>query len=147
MKKSTKYLAITALILSIVINYGCPGIFGYNVVGTWSVTATFGVEDTEDYTISFAGDKKSGTVTWTAFGYSLSGTYAVNGKNIDFDVGDSTELQTFSGTFANNKEMSGNGTWLLYGDASSDSRNIKRRQTRIAAQSASYAFDWVGTKM
>ncbi len=40
MKKSTKYLVITALILTIVINYGCPGIFGYNIVGTWSVTAT-----------------------------------------------------------------------------------------------------------
>lgn len=147
MKKSTKYLAITALILSIVINYGCPGIFGYNVVGTWSVTATFGVEDTEDYTISFAGDKKSGTVTWTAFGYSLTGTYAVNGKNIDFEVGDANELQSFSGTFTNNKEMSGTGVLLFYGDASPDLRNMKRRQARSAAQSETHMFDWFGRIM
>jgi len=146
MKKSTKYLAIMALFLSIVINYGCPGIFGYNVVGTWSVTATFDIDnETEDYTISFAGDKKSGTVTWTAFGYSLSGTYSVNGKNITFEVGDEWELDSFTGTFNKKDEMSGTGTLLWYSDASPDARKMKRMQTRMTnAQSESYTFTWIG---
>lgn len=146
MKKSTKYLAIFALVLTIVINYGCPGVFGYNIVGTWSILATFGVNDTEDYIVSFAGDKKTGTVTWTGFGYSLTGTYAVDGKNIDFEVSSSEELQTFTGTFTGNKEMSGNGVWLVYGNASSPMSNRMRRHARAAGQSESYSFDWVGTR-
>lgn len=146
MKKSTKFIAILALVLSIVINYGCPGIFGYNIVGTWSVRATFGVDDTENYIISFAGDRKTGTVTWTAFGYSLTGTYAIDGKNIDFEVSSSDELQTFTGTFSNNKEMSGTGVWLVYGDAASVLSNTMRRQARAVAKSDSFAFNWVGTR-
>ncbi len=146
MKKSTKHLAIFALVLAIVINYGCSGLFGYNIVGTWSILATFGVNDTEDYIISFAGDKKTGTVTWTAFGYSLTGTYAIDGKNIDFEVSNSDELQTFEGTFTDNKEMSGNGVWLVYGNASPSQNNRMRRHAREAGQSESYAFDWVGTR-
>ena len=148
MKKSTKYMAIMALFLSIVINYGCPGIFGYNVVGTWSVTATYDLDnETEDYTITFVGDKKSGTVTWTAFGYSLTGTYSVSGKNIDFEVGDSVELQSFSGTFNKKDEMSGTGTLLWYSDAAPEARKMKRMQRRMAsAQSESFTFTWIGYK-
>jgi hypothetical protein len=146
MKKSTKYLAIAALVLSIVVNYGCPGIFGYNVVGTWTVSATFADNDTESYTITFAGDKKAGTVTWTAYGYSLTGTYAVNGKNINFEVGDSEELDSFSGVFDKKDEMHGTGTLLWYSDASPDARKMKRKQTRAAALSESYTFTWIGFK-
>ncbi len=146
MKKGTKYLAIFALVLTIVINYGCPGVFGYNIVGTWSILATFGVDDTEDYIISFAGDKKIGTATWTAFDYSLTGTYAVDGKNIDFEVSSSDELQTFTGSFTGNKEMSGTGVWLVYGNASSRMSNRMRRHAKAEGQSQSYTFDWVGTR-
>jgi hypothetical protein len=96
MKKNTKYLAIAALVLSIVINYGCPGIFGYNVVGTWAVTATYDVGGTENWTISFAGDKKTGTVTLTGGGDSITGTYSVDGKNIDFEVSASDGIISFA---------------------------------------------------
>jgi hypothetical protein len=147
MKKSTKYLAITALVLSIVINYGCPGFFGYNVVGTWSFTATYDVGGTENWTITFAGDKKTGAVTLTSNGDSITGTYMVNGKDIDFDVSASDGIITFAGTFDNNKEMSGFGTVLLYADASSVLSNMMRRQARAAALSESFAFDWIGIKI
>ncbi len=146
MKKSTKAIAIFALVLTIVINYGCPGLFGYNLVGTWSVRATFGVDDIEDYIMSFAGDKKTGTVTWTAFNYSLTGTYSVNGKNVDFEVSSSEELQTFTGTFTNNKEMSGTGVWLIYGDVASVLSKTMRRQARAVTKSDSFPFEWVGTR-
>ncbi len=146
MKKSVRYLAITALILSIVINYGCPGIFGYNIVGTWSVTATFGPGDTEDYTMSFAGDKKTGTVTWTAFGYSLTGTYTVSGKNVDFEVSDSGEMETFTGVFDNKDTMSGTGILTFFEAAASDFRKMKRRQARAVLED-SYNFTWTGTKI
>ena len=148
MKKSIKYLAITALILSIVINYGCPGLFGYNIVGTWTITATF-TDAVEDYTVSFAGDKKTGTVTWTFAGWgTLTGTYTVNGKSITFEVGDSIELDSYSGTFTKKDEMSGTGTLLWYSDAAPNARQMKRMQTRKAnAQSETQNFTWIGTKM
>ncbi|MFC2160071.1 hypothetical protein ACFLRX_00300 [Acidobacteriota bacterium] len=148
MKKNTKYLFIMALILSIVVNYGCPALFGYNVVGTWSITATYGEDTIEDYTVSFAGDKKTGTVTWTYAGYgTLTGTYSVNGKNITFEVGDAIELDSYSGTFRNNKEMSGTGTLLWYSDAAPGVRKMKRLQSRVAtALSESEPFTWVGFK-
>ncbi len=142
-----KILAVFAVVLTILINYGCPAIFGYNIVGTWSVTATFGPDDTEDYTMSFAGDKKAGTVTWTAFGYSLTGTYSVSGKNVTFEVSDADESQTFSGTFDKKDEMSGTGTLTFYFvDPPSDVRKMKRRQARTAAD-LSYDYTWVGLKI
>jgi len=147
MKKSTKSIAIFALVLTIVINYGCPGFFGYNIVGTWSFTITYDVGGTENWTITFAGDKKTGTVTLTSDGSSIPGTYAVDGKNIDFEVSASDGIIIFTGTFTNNKEMSGNGTLLYFADVSSVLSNMMKRQTRAAVQSESYAFDWVGTKI
>lgn len=147
MKKRTKYLPIFALAVSIMINYGCPSVFGYNIVGTWSVSVTYDVGGTEDYTISFAGDKKTGTTTLTSDGVSISGTYAVDGKNIDIEVNASDGIITFTGTFTNNKEMSGNGTLLFFADASSVLRNMMKRQARAAAQSESWTFTWIGTKM
>ena len=147
MKKNTKYLAIVALVLSIVINYGCPGIFGYNIVGTWSFEATYDVGGTDNWTISFGGDKKTGTVTLTGNGASITGTYAVNGKNIDFEVSEVDGIISFAGTFSSNKEMTGNGTLLFYADASSVISNMMKRQTRAAAQSESFAFNWIATKI
>lgn len=147
MKKSTKFLAFAALLACILINYGCPAIFGYNIVGSWNVTAAFDFDSyTEDYVMTFAGDRKTGTVTWEAFGYTLDGTYAVDGKNVDFDVSDAYEIQTFTGTFSNKDEMSGTGVWLVYGDAPADLNRIMRRQARAAAASESYSFTWTAAR-
>ena len=147
MKKSTKYLAIFALVLSIVVNYGCPGIFGYNIVGTWSFTATYDVGGTDNWAVSFGGDKQTGIVTLTGDGASITGTYAVDGKNIDFEVSEVDGIISFTGTFTSNKEMTGTGSLLFYADASSVLSNMMKRQARAAAQSESYAFDWIATKM
>lgn len=140
-------MAIFALAVSIMINYGCPSVFGYNIVGTWRVTATYDVGGTEDWTISFAGDKKTGTVTLTSDGVSLTGTYRVDGKNVDFEVNASDGIITFTGTFTNNKEMSGTGTLLFFADVSSVLRNMMKRQARAAAQSESWTFTWIGIKI
>lgn len=140
-------MAIFVLVLSIVISFGCPGFFGYNIVGTWSVTATYDVGGTENWTITFAGDRQTGTVTLTSEGTSITGTYAVDRKNFDFEVSASDGIISFTGTFTNNKEMSGTGNVLIFADASSVLSKMMRRQARASAQSESYAFDWLGTKM
>lgn len=146
MKKNTKYLTIFVLALCIVINYGCPSIFGYNIIGTWSVAATYALGGTDNWTVSFVGDKKSGTVTLSGYGTSLTGTFEVDGKNIDFDVSASDGIISFAGTISNNEEMNGTGTVLFYSDASGFLSNLMKRHARTAAQSVSFAFDWVGTK-
>jgi hypothetical protein len=135
MKKSTKYLAIAALALSIVISYGCPGIFGYNIVGSWSIAAIYDAGGTDNWSVTFTGN-----------GATITGTYSVNGKNMDFEVTAVDGMISFSGTFSTNKKMSGTGTLLLYADASSVLSSMMNRKTRAAAQSESYAFDWTGTK-
>ncbi len=141
-----KYLAILALVLTIVINYGCPSLFGYNIVGVWMITGSYDVGGSDDWTVTFAGDKKSGSVTLTSGSNSISGTYEVDGKNADFEVSASDGVISFSGTFTNNKEMSGTGTVLFYSSASSVLSKMMKRQAKAAAQSESYSFDWVGTK-
>jgi len=147
MKMSTKSMVILALVLSIVINYGCPGFFGYNIVGTWSVTATYDEGGTDNWTVSFGGDRKTGTVTLTSNGASITGTYAINGKSIDFEVSEVDGIISFTGTFSSNKEMTGTGSLLFYADTSSVLSNMMKRQARAAAPSESYAFEWIGTKI
>ncbi len=148
MKKSTKTMAIFAIVLSIVINYGCPGFFGYNIVGTWKVIATFTPGGgTKIWTIIFAGDKKTGSLTLNGGGWSSTGTYTVKGKNIDFEASESIGMISFSGTINNNEEMSGSGTIIYNVATSSVLNNIMRKQASAATQSESVAFDWVGTTL
>ena len=90
-------------------------------------------------------------MTWTYvhpdFSYTLTGTYTVNGKNIDFEIGDDLELQTFTGTFDGKDEMSGDGVYLIYGDASPQVLNNRmRRQARAVADSETWNFTWIGTR-
>lgn len=146
MKKSTKFGVGLALLISIFINYGCPGLFGYNIVGTWAAVASFLDGGTGNWTISFAGDKKTGTVNFTDGQNTLDGTYSVDGKNIDFDVSASDGIITFVGTFQKKDEMSGSGTLILYSENSTLFQKIVKRQAKAAAQSDSYAFDWTATR-
>ena len=110
MKNNTKPIAIFAIVLSIMINCGCPGLLEYDIRGIWSIMAAFSVNDTKNWDISFTGDGTRGTVFLVAFDYRRSGTFVVDGKNIDIEVIGSGAIISFRGTITNNKYMTGNGT-------------------------------------
>ena len=84
----------------------------YNIVDTW--TGPFG-SDTSTHqwtvTITFAGDKKSGTFTYhDSDGWDETGTYAVDGKDVTFAFDSEEDPIQFTGSFSDKDHM--NGTWL-----------------------------------
>jgi hypothetical protein len=98
-------IALCALLLSL----GCPSYWGYNIVGSWMVDA-FVEGELKTASLTYVGDKESGTCTMTTEGEFCSGTYTVSKEVVDFNL-DSQEMTviTFEGTFEDKDKMSGAG--------------------------------------
>jgi hypothetical protein len=146
MKKNLKYLALVGLVLAFLIHYGCPAFFGYNITGVWAIFATYTQGGNDDWTVSFDGDRKSGSCTLSGGGTTITGTYQVNGKDVDFEVSASDGLIIFQGTFTDRNSMGGDGTLLLYSPESPLAK-LLGRQARSNALSESWTFVWTGDKM
>ena len=78
----------------------------YDIMGTWDVNFT-GVSGLSSFTIIFSGARKTGT--WTLSGWTDTGSYTVDGKNVQFQF--SGEDWIWIGTFTGKDTMSGNHTW------------------------------------
>ena len=84
----------------------------YDIVGTWTGPFT---SDSSSHqwtvTITFTGDKKSGTFVYhDSDGWDETGTYVVDGKDVTFTFDAEEDPITFSGSFSDKNHM--NGTWL-----------------------------------
>jgi len=86
----------------------------YDIRGTWTLTATVSISET--FVFTFSGSLTSGTVSCADF---TSGTYTVNGNQVNIIMYYLTIPYTFTGTFTNDNYMSGSltvmglsGTWV-----------------------------------
>jgi len=94
----------------------------YDITGTWQLTYTWDDGYTGSASITFNGDKKSGTF----YIGSYNGSYAVDGKNVVWTYTSGTE---YSGAFTDKETMSGTmmswagdpGTWSARKQSSSAS--------------------------
>ena len=77
----------------------------YDIVGVWIVNYTWDTGGSGSTTITFSGDKKSGTFTTASY----NGTYSVDGKNAQWTYSSGTK---YTGTFKDKQNMS--GTMLSY---------------------------------
>jgi len=84
----------------------------YNIVDTWS--GPFASDSSTHQwtvTITFAGDKKSGTFVYhDSDGWDETGTYSVDGKDVTFAFDSEEDPIQFTGSFSDKDHM--NGTWL-----------------------------------
>ncbi len=127
MKKKLMILLITALFVAMIFSTGCAKKF--DITGIWTLNFNWfsvansargpelssmkGAGAAAVETITFIGDKKSGTFS-TSDGYN--GTYTVDGKSVSWlfnasvtrYVGTSTDDNTMSGTMTSEYL---NGTW------------------------------------
>ncbi len=76
----------------------------YDITGSWNFIFTLGSNNTP-WTIAFTGDKKSGTFLTTG-NPVLTGTYAVDGKNVTMTLTYAPTIN-FSGSFSDKNVMSG----------------------------------------
>ncbi|MGD2245979.1 MAG: hypothetical protein PVI11_05475 [Candidatus Aminicenantes bacterium] len=146
MEKKINDLALFGLVLAILINCGCPAIFGYNIIGNWWVTVAYTVGGEDSWDVTFSGDRNSGSCTLTGGGVTIAGTYTVTGKDVDIEFTASDGLIVFTGSFESRNAMSGNGTLLLYSPSSPLFSKLMNRQARSALKSESYPFTWYGEK-
>lgn len=115
MKKKLMILLIATLFITMIFSTGCKKKFDIN--GMWTVNVTwFNPTFDGSYTITFTGDKASGTF----IANTSTGTYTVNDKNVSWVFMDSgTMIATYTGTSTDDNTMSGtmfnnsgrNGSW------------------------------------
>jgi hypothetical protein len=79
----------------------------YDITGQWTLSWNYPGSNTGSNTITFTGDKKSGTFAISTTG----GTYTVDGKNVTWVY--SNGQTTYTGTFSDKTHMS--GTVVSYG--------------------------------
>jgi hypothetical protein len=111
-------LTVTAVVLFLFV------LKGYDITGTWTVYYTWQGDPEDDFSITFSGDKKSGTFTYLESGSTDHGTYVVDGKNVEWTFSGGTK---YTGAFSDKKNMSGvmnwPGTWRAIKISSAASTN------------------------
>jgi hypothetical protein len=107
--KHIRLLPLSIVLCALLFSLGCPSYWRYNIVGSWMVDA-FVEGELKTASLTFVGDKESGTCTMTAEGEFYSGTYSVSKDVVDFSL-DSQGMTviTFEGTFEDRDKMSGSG--------------------------------------
>ncbi len=88
-------LTVTAVVLFLVV------LNKYDITGSWQMTYTWQGGSPGTVTLTFTGNKKSGTFVAP----DNSGTYTVDGKNVTFTF--SAHGSVYTGTFTDKKSMSG----------------------------------------
>jgi hypothetical protein len=79
----------------------------YNIVGTWNVMLVWSDGGSDNPVITFAGTKKSGTLTSD---YDDTGTYSVKGKEVTWTFAWDTTF-VWTGKFSGKDSMSGTLVW------------------------------------
>jgi len=111
MKKKLMILLIATLFITMMFSTGCKKKF--DITGTWTINFTWASGLSGTGTMTFTGDKTSGTFTNN---YGGKGTYTVDGNNAKWVY---TSGTTYTGTSSDDDHMSGtmvsylgsNGTW------------------------------------
>jgi hypothetical protein len=96
----------------------------YDITGDWTVNYTWDQGGSGSTTITFSGDKKSGTFITASY----NGTYTVDSKNVQWTYTSGTK---YTGTFSDKQNMSGTilsysgstGTWTATKKATTASFN------------------------
>ena len=99
MKKKLMILVVVALFMTMMFSTGCKKKF--DITGTWTVNGNWIAWVSFSGTITFSGDKKSGT--FIDFGNN-TGTYTVDGKNVRWEYPSGT---FYTGTSSDDNVMSG----------------------------------------
>jgi hypothetical protein len=95
----------------------------YDIRGDWNVIRT-AAGSSINFTVTFSGEKASGTFEADQYGTLLNGTYTVDGKNVEWIFESSSN---YTGTFTDKDAMSGSylkydgtttGTWTATRTAS-----------------------------
>ncbi len=115
-------LTVTAVVLFLVV------LNKYDITGSWQMTFTWQGDFPGTVTLTFTGDKKSGTFVSSS---SSTGTYKVDGKNVEWTYSGGTK---YSGTFSDKKTMSGtmvttyaaSGTWTAIKNSTSTSAALQK---------------------
>jgi len=112
MKKKLMILLVAALFLTMMFSTGCKKKF--DITGTWTVTLNYTSPWAQTYTgtITCAGDKETGAVTYDIADWGLHiGAYTVNDKNVTLTVTWSNgNATTFTGTSTDDNMISGTMT-------------------------------------
>jgi len=105
-------IGVLALTISVVLVL--KALNNYNLVGDWDfqLYSTTYPGDNPSWSMTFYGDKKSGTFVDSD---GFEGTYSVDGKNITRIAYDDISL-SFTGKFDGKDAISGNYTWAYYGE-------------------------------
>jgi hypothetical protein len=80
----------------------------YDIRGNWNVRRITSA-GTIDFTVTFTGEKASGTFEANQYGDLLNGTYTANGKNVEWIFESSSK---YTGTFSDKDAMG--GSYLKY---------------------------------
>jgi hypothetical protein len=114
-------ITVTAVVLVVLL------ISKYDITGSWQMTYTWAGETPGTVTLTFTGDKKSGTFISSSGG---SGNYSVDSKNVTWTY--SAYGARYTGTFTDKKNISGTmvsgsgtmtGTWFAIKNSSAASYN------------------------
>ncbi|MBN1186605.1 MAG: hypothetical protein JXB49_30290, partial [Bacteroidales bacterium] len=105
-------VAVAAVLYFVVFKKKAEPEIEYDITGAWALNYTLQGDTAKSTTITFSGDKTSGTFS----GLGYTGTYTVDGKNVEFIFPSSTR---YSGSFTDTQNMSGTilnyqgipGTW------------------------------------
>jgi len=102
MKKKLMILLIATLFITMMFSTGCKKKF--DITGTWTINYNWTNWVSATGTITFTGNKTSGTFTNNA---SNTGTYTVDGNNVNWVYPSGT---TYTGTSSDDNHMSGTMT-------------------------------------
>jgi len=88
----------------------------YDITGNWTMTELWDINDPDIFTITFSGDKKTGSCS---SGVLATGTYSVDGKNVVFNLRVFSVLNwAYTGTFKGKDKLEGSVTFSEGGSAS-----------------------------
>lgn len=111
MKKKIGVLLLPLVFITTLLNVSCPSSWGYNIVGSWTLEAIV-ENEAKSGTLTFVGEKDSGTCTISIEGEFYSGVYSVLKEDVDFSFKfEGVTVIVIEGKFENKDKMSGTGTY------------------------------------
>jgi hypothetical protein len=118
-------ITVTALVLILIV------LKGYDITGQWSMTYTWEGSTPGTVTLTFSGEKKSGTMLSSS---GATANYTVDGKNVTWTYTNGT---VYTGTFTDKDAMNGTmrhpagdtGTWLATRSAAATSTGVPAQKS------------------
>jgi hypothetical protein len=116
MKKIVIFVCMGVLLAGSLFYFSCKSSDEeFDIRGTWDMNA---LTTGDTWAITFTGSKENGSLTDSFFGCGGSGTYAVNGTQVSFDIFYSCVSSHLicDGTVTNDNTMSGSYVVNPFGD-------------------------------